>query len=518
MTITGRRAAPPSSWHRAVLVVTCIALATVVAAVASLNVALPSIARDSHASQTQLSWIIDAYSLTFAALLLLAGALGDRYGRRRALLAGLTVYGAGSVAATTSADAGWLIGTRAVLGLGAALVMPATLSTITSTFPAAQRAKAVGTWAGVAGGSAILGILASGLLLEQWSWRAVFFINVALSVTAIAGTLRFVPESAQPDAPPIDRPGAVLAVAGLTPLVYSIIEAPDVGWTTSRTLFGIAAGLLVLACFIAWELRATDPLLDPRLFRLRPFAAGTLTITVQFFAFFGVNVLLLQYLQLVLGYRPLGAALSLLPLALSMMPTARLVAPRLADRLGRGTTSAAGLAIAAAALAGLSTLRADSSGWLLLAVLVPLGAGMALAMTPATATVTDALPRDKQGVGSAVNDLSRELGGALGIAVLGSVQQSVYRSRLHVSGLPASLATEARSSLALTQRLGGPVARDAERAFVAGMHYALLAGAGALLAAAIGVLALNHPRRAALRSGGPDLSSDDGRLPTADGR
>jgi len=210
------------STHRAMLPVVMLALATVVSAVASLNVALPSIARDTHATQTQLSWVIDAYALVFAALLLLGGAIGDRYGRRRALVAGLVIFGGGSLAAMAVSDPASLIALRGVLGLGAALVMPATLSTITSTFPDEQRARAVGAWAGVAGASAILGLLASGLLLQAWSWRAVFGLNVVLAGLAIIGTLAVIPESADPDAPPLDLLGSVLTVAGLGVLVYSI--------------------------------------------------------------------------------------------------------------------------------------------------------------------------------------------------------------------------------------------------------------------------------------------------------
>ncbi len=226
--------------HRAVLAVTCIALATVVSAVASLNVAIPSIARDTHASQTQLSWMVDAYALVFAALLLPAGALGDRYGRRKALLAGLAVFGAGSVAAMCYADAGWLIGMRAVLGVGAALVMPATLSTITSTFPPAQRARAVGTWAGVAGGSAILGLLTSGLVLEQWSWRSVFARQRGAR-RRWRSSARCASSPSRPSPTPrgVDWTGAALAVVGLGALVYSIIEAPTAGWASGRTLVGI---------------------------------------------------------------------------------------------------------------------------------------------------------------------------------------------------------------------------------------------------------------------------------------
>jgi EmrB/QacA subfamily drug resistance transporter len=478
--------------HRSVLVVMCLALATVVSAVASLNVAIPSIARETHASLTELSWMVDAYALVFAALLLPAGAIGDRFGRRKTLLAGLAIFGVGSAAAMTQGDASWLIGMRALLGVGAALVMPATLSTITSTFPAAQRAKAVGTWAGVAGGSAILGLLTSGLVLEWWSWRAVFAVNVVLAVVAIAGTLRVVPESADPDAPRLDRTGALIALVSLGALVYSIIEAPTRGWTDVRTIAGLATALIGLAGFVVFESRRKEPLLDPRLFTYRGFAAGTLTITVQFFAFFGFIFLLLQYLQLVVADSPLVAALSMVPLALGLMPTARVLAPRLSDRIGTARASALGLVIAAASFGWLSTLDAGSSYWPLLVGLVPLGAGMALAMTPATAAITDALPREKQGVGSAVNDLARELGGALGIAVLGSVLQSVYRSNLDVTGLPAPAAEQARSSLALAAHLGPQVAASAESAFVDGLHVALVVGAVALVAAAIGVLGLQR--------------------------
>jgi EmrB/QacA subfamily drug resistance transporter len=492
------------SAHRAVLLVTCLALATVVSAVASLNVAIPSIAQDTHASQTQLSWVIDAYALVFAALLLLGGAIGDRYGRRRALLAGLGLFGAGSIAAMTVSDPGWLIVFRGVLGVGAALVMPATLSTITSTFPPAERARAVGAWAGVAGASAILGLLASGVLLEAWSWRAVFGLNVALAIAAILGTLRVLPESADPSAPKLDLVGALITVAGLGTLVYSIIEAPTAGWSSARTLIGIATGVALLGAFIVWELRHPHPLIDPRLFRHGAFAAGTVSITLQFFAFFGFVFLVLQYLQLVRGESPLVSALSLVPMALAMMPAARVVAPRLAARAGALQACLLGLLLITTGLLVLSRLDGTSSYWLLLAGLLPLGAGMGLAMTPATAAITDALPAAKQGVGSAINDLARELGGALGIAVLGSLLQSTYRSHLNLDGVPAPLAEHARSSLALASRLGPSVAHDAQSAFTDGMQIALVGAAGAVALAAVGIAALLRRDRPAI-VGGQDV-------------
>jgi len=488
MTTVVQGTRPPVINHRPVLAVVCVALATVVSAVASLNVAIPSVARDIHATQTQLSWVIDAYALVFAALLLPGGAIGDRYGRRRALLAGLTIFGAGSIAAMTVSDPGWLIAMRGVLGVGAALVMPATLSTITSTFPTEQKARAVGTWAGVAGASAILGLLASGVLLEAWSWRAVFGLNVALAVIAIVGTLRVIPESADPDSPRLDVIGALIAVAGLGTLVYSIIEAPTQGWTSAHTLVGLVIGLVILVGFVGWEFTRENPMLDPRRLFTRPaFAAGTVSITVQFFAFFGFVFVVLQYLQLVRGDGPLLAALSLIPIALAMMPSARVAAPRLAARLGTRPVTVLGLLLVAGGLIVLAQLDGTSSYWLLLAGLIPLGAGMGLAMTPATAAVTDALPADKQGIGSAMNDLARELGGALGIAVLGSVLQSTYRAHLHLPGASAQLAEKAHASLGLASQLGPDVAHRAGVAFTDGMQAALIVAVIAVIAAAAAV-------------------------------
>ncbi|MDL4821977.1 MFS transporter [Actinomadura opuntiae] len=482
--------APGGQVHRAVLPAVMLALATVVSAVASLNTAIPSIARDTHASQTQLAWIIDAYALVFAALLLLGGAIGDRYGRRRALAAGLVVFGAGSVAAMLASDPEWLIAMRGVLGVGAALVMPATLSTITATFPARQRTRAVGAWAGVAGASAILGLLVSGSLLEQWSWRSVFLLNIVLSVIAFVATLAVVPESADPDAPRLDITGALITVVGLGAGVYSIIEAPTEGWTSARTLIGLAAAVVVLAGFVGWELARPNPLLDPRLFRIRAFSAGTLSITVQFFAFFGFVFIVLQYLQLVKGHGPLLAATCLLPMAAAMMPSARGIAPRAAAKVGPRRVIVAGLILVAVGLLVLSLLDTGTSYWVMLGGLVPLGAGMGLAMTPATASITDALPPEKQGVGSAMNDLARELGGALGIAVLGSLLQSGYRSNLDTSGLPGPVAEQARTSLAMAAHAGPQVMRQAQTAFADGLHTALLSAAVVLAVTAVVVGAL----------------------------
>ena len=492
------RTRTPDVNHRAVTAVVCVALAAVVAAMSSLNVALPDLARSTHADETQLTWVVDAYSLFFAGLLLPAGALGDRFGRRLTLLAGLGIFGIGSAVAMTVGGAHELIALRAVIGVGAALVMPSTLSTITGTFDAEKRTQAVSIWAGVAGASAVLGVVAAGTLLEFWSWRSVFALNVLLALVAIIGTLRYVPESADPDAPRLDVRGALIAVTGLFVLVYSIIEAPTHGWTDVRTLGGLGVGVLVLLAFVRFELGVAHPMLDPRIFRHRGLAAGSVSIFIQFFAFFGFIFVVLQYLQLARGDSPLRSALSMLPMAVTMMPTARLV-PRLVDRYGARLVCSLGLVLVALGLAVVSRVDATSSYWLLVAGLLPLGAGMGAAMTPATSAITEALPGSQQGVGSAMNDLSRELGGALGIAVAGSVLTTVYRTHFTMPHLPAGvtahpaagsgaiaqLADQARESFAVAAHLGGPIADAGTGAFVDALHLALLICAGAALAAAV---------------------------------
>jgi EmrB/QacA subfamily drug resistance transporter len=472
-----------------VTAVVCVALGAVAAAMASLNVALPDLARSTAATQTQLEWIIDAYSLIFAALLLPAGAIGDRFGRRRALIVGLAIFGGASAVAMTASSPDELIALRGVIGLGAALVMPATLSTITSTFPPAERTRAVSVWAAVAGGSALLGLLCSGALLEAFSWRSAFAVNVILAVAAIAGAARFVPESRDPHAAPLDKVGALLAMTGLIALVFSVIEAPEAGWLSVSTLAGLGAGLAVLVVFAAWELRARYPMLDPRLFRHGRLSAGTLSIFIQFFAFFGFIFVALQYLQGVRGYSPFGAALSVLPLPAVMMPTAKMT-PRLTARFGPRDVCVTGLVLVSAGLAVLSQAGTDTPYWLLVAGLVPLGAGLGAAMTPATGAITEALPASRQGVGSALNDLSREVGGALGIAVIGTVVTTVYRTHLNLAGVPAGLAGKARGSFALALHASGPVRVSAGSAFTDGLHAGLLCAAGAALAAAITVAVL----------------------------
>jgi EmrB/QacA subfamily drug resistance transporter len=487
--------------RRAVLRVMCLALMMVVAGVASLNVALPDIARDTGATQTQLQWIVDAYAIVFAALLLPAGAIGDRFGRKPLLAAGLALFGAVSFAALFVNSPGMLIALRAVMGVAAALIMPVTLSVITTVFPPEERGKAVGTWVGVAAGGAVIGLLTSGILLHFFSWSSVFALNVVLATLALTGTLLVVPATRESRPPRLDPAGTVLSVAALAALVFGTIEGPERGWSDAVTLVALSGGIVGIALFVLWELNRREPMLDPRNFLRRGFGAGSLSISVQFFAAFGFLFIALPYLQLVLGYSPLQAAGALLPMAIVVIPLSRF-APKIAARVGVRVTGPIGLGLMASGLIVFSTLGTNASYWHFFAGLVPFGAGMALSGSPATTAIVASLPREKQGVASAMNDVSRELGGALGIAVLGSVLNTGYRSGIdqHTATLPAALAEKARNSVGAAQaighRLGAPdLVAHANSAFVHGVSLALLAGAGALIAGAIFV-ALRAPDRA----------------------
>jgi EmrB/QacA subfamily drug resistance transporter len=488
-----------------VLRVMCLALMMVVAAVASLNVALPGIARDTGASQTQLQWIVDAYAIVFAALLLPAGAIGDRFGRKPLLAAGLALFGTISFAALFAHSAGTLIALRAGMGVAAALIMPVTLSVITTIFPPEERGKAVGTWVGVAAGGAVIGLLTSGLLLEFFSWPSIFALNVVLAALALVGTIVVVPATREARPPRLDPIGTLLSVAGLAAVVFGTIEGPERGWGDPVTLIALIGGLAGVALFVLWELHRRDPMLDPRNFMRRGFGAGSLSISVQFFAAFGFLFLALPYLQLVLGYSPLQAAAALLPMAAVVIPLSRF-APKIAGRVGVRVTGPIGLGLMATGFLILSTLGTDASYWHFLAGLLPFGAGMALAGSPATTAIVASLPREKQGVASAINDVSRELGGALGIAVLGSVLNTAYRAGVdhHATALPAPVADHARDSLGAAQAIGhrlgaSDFVAQATHAFVHGFSLALLAGAAALIGGAIFV-ALRAPGRAESRA------------------
>jgi EmrB/QacA subfamily drug resistance transporter len=500
--ITRSRKAQDMDRTKGALVAVCVGLATVVSAVSSLMVALPEVARHTGASQTQLSWIVEGYALTFAALLLPAGHLGDRLGRRRVLLGGLGVIilAAGSGALVTSPTA--LIAVRVVMGMAAALIMPATLSTITATFPPAERVRGVAIWAGLAGGSGVLGLFASGLLLEWFSWQSIFWLTVVMALAAMLLTARQVPESRAPQAGRFDAVGALLSVLGLGVLVYSIIEAPMAGWGSVRTVAGLIVGALVLVGFAVWELRNSAPLLDVRLFARRQFAAGMLTVSSLFFVFFGFVFVFMQYLQFVRGWSPLVAACAVAPVAVGLLPGARL-APYLVKRVGVAVVCTAGMTLVALGMAGLATIDTGTHYWSIAVLLWISGTGMGWAMTPGTTSITDSLPEEEQGVASAMNDVAREVGGALGIAVLGSVLSNGYQSALTLPALPPHAAHAAHESVAAATTFGEPVRGMAHAAFVTGLSDTLAVAAVLLLGCLIGVATLARTRRTATTAGKP---------------
>jgi len=492
--MTGRQ---PST--RQVLAVVALALMTVVSAVSGLNVALPDLARSTGATQTQLTWIVDAYTVVFAGLLLFAGALGDRFGRRRLLAAGLAVFGLAAAIAMVTEDPHVLIALRAVMGVGAAAIMPTTLSVITTSFPEAERPRAIGVWVGVAGGGAVLGLFATGILLEYFAWNSFFGLNVGLALLALVGTMAVVPDSVDEHPPALDLVGALLSLVAVGGVVMGIIEGPERGWGDGLTVSTLVIGVAAAVVFVVWELRQDSPLLDPSLFAIRGFSAGSLAITVQFFASFGMLFTVLQYFQFVVGFSPLKAALAMLPLPLVMIPMAR-NAPKVARRVGFRRLTPVGLVLTATGLLVIATVGTELAYWRFAVGLAVFAAGMALAGTPSTTAITEALPVSKQGVASAVNDTARELGSALGIAILGSALNQQYRDGLAaaVTGLPAQVREAVLGSIAFTQSpeltahadRAAPVVAAAKQAFVDGISSALVTAAVIALVAAVAVFVL----------------------------
>jgi EmrB/QacA subfamily drug resistance transporter len=470
----------------------CLALVMVVAGVSMLANALPHLAADLGASQSDQQWIVDAYALTLAALLLPAGALGDRYGRRGALIVGTALFGGAAAFGAVAGSSGALIACRAVMGIGAALLMPGTLSTITSVFPAEERAKAVGIWAGFAGAGGTLGILVSGALLEDFYWGAVFVVTAALALIALVGIVLVVPTTRATERVVFDPVGSVLSALGIGLLVLGIIEGPERGWTDPVTLVGLIGGVVLLVAFVAAELRSVAPLLDPRLFRHRGFATGSASLFLQFFAMFGFFFVSLQFLQLVLGYGTFDAALALTPMALLMLPISA-VSGTMSERYGHKLVGGIGLVVSAVGFAMFATLNSGSTFWPFLVATLIIGTGTALAMTPATNAIVASLPLAKQGVASAVNDTARELGAAFGVAILGSAFNIGYRNEIsgHLGRLPAGVAAQAKEAPAIAVSIGERLPNGealiaaARDAFTVGMRDAIAVGVGLLLIGAL---------------------------------
>jgi EmrB/QacA subfamily drug resistance transporter len=492
--------------RRQILLVLCLSLLVVVIDNTILNTALPTLARVLHAGTSSLQWITDAYTLCFAALLIPAGALGDRFGRRISLLAGLAVFALGSVGAAFSAGTGTLIAARVVMGLGATFVMPATLSILSAVFPPKERPQAIAAWSAVAGVGIVVGPTLGGLLLTHFWWGSVFLINVPLVVLAIAGVLLTVPETAEPGGHRLDIVGTLLVAGSLIGIVDAIIEAPARGWTAPVTLAEAAAALAALGVFAWWELQTAHPLIDLRIFASRAFSAAAASVTVIFFALFGSLFVLTQYLQLVQGYSPLSAGVRALPFALAM-GVASPLSPVFAKRLGSRVIIPAGIALMGLGLLDLSTAGVHTSYPALALAVAIMGAGMGLVMAPASTIIMTTVPGHQAGAGSAINDTIREVGGALGIALIGSLSAAVYRSRLgnslavqHVHGLAAHVATGSVAAADILGRnvgggVGGRLVDAAHSAFAGAMDMGMRVAAAVALVSVIGaILALPRHR------------------------
>jgi EmrB/QacA subfamily drug resistance transporter len=509
------RVATPSStayqrrwWALAVL---CLSLVVLAMDNTILNVALPTLARDLGATASQLQWMVDAYILVFAGLLLTMGALGDRFGRKLALNAGLLVFAAGSIASAFAGSAEVLIGARAAMGIGAALIMPATLSIITNTFPPTERGRAIGVWAGVAGLGVILGPVIGGWLLEGFWWGSVFLVNLPVVALAMLAGWPLLPESRDPGATPLDLTGAAVSIVALVALVYGIIQAPEHGWTDPLILGAFAVAAVLAVAFLWWERRRQHPMLRIEFFRNPRFSAASGAIAMAFFALFGSVFLLTQHLQFVLGYTPLQAGVRILPIAALIV--AAPLAARLTERIGTKIVVVAGLLLVTGALWLLSTVQLGDGYGMVAAALALLGTGMGLTMAPATESIMGSLPLAKAGVGSAMNDTTRQVGGALGVAVLGSILAAGYDTAIQptLRSMPPPIAQAAGDSIGaaitIAAQLGPPgqgLLEAARAAFLQGMGDALQVGAGAAAWAALLVL-LFLPARAPASTEGPSV-------------
>ncbi len=502
-----------------VLAVLTLSLVLVVAGNSALNVTLPTLVRDLHATGTDLQWIVDVYSLVFAGLLLPMGALGDRFGRKGMLQIGLVVFGAGSLAATFATVPWHLVVTRGVMGVGGAMIMPATLSIVTNVFPVHERARAIAVWAGFAGAGAALGPLISGLLLEHYSFGSVFFINVLIAGAALALGATIVPSSRDAEERPLDPVGALLSMAGLGALLYAIIQAPQRGWTDSLIVGLAVVAVVALGAFVQWERRSPHPMLPMTQFRDAGFSTGASVVGLTFFAMFGLFFVATQYVQFVEGYSPLQAGAATLPMAVMMV----VFAPRsagFAERFGRPRVMATGLLSVAIGMSLMATLGVDTPYWRLAVALMFLGAGMGSATAPATGAIMESLPLGKAGVGSAVNDTTREVGGSLGVAVLGSLLASRYRAALVLDpSVPVAATRAAHDSLGAALGVaaqapgatGAVIAETARQAFVDSMGLVFLVAAAVAAGTSLLVLKVMPARTAGQPvAGAVALSPDDG--------
>lgn len=487
--------------QRNILIAMCTALMAVIASVSGLNVAQQEFAADFGASQGDILWIINSYTLVLAALLLPIGAIGDRWGRKPVLMTGLVLFGAASLAASLAQSTEFMIAARIMTGAGAAMIMPVTLSVITSSFPPESRGQAIGIWAGVAGSGGIIGIFVSSFMVDIFNWRWSFVLPISLIAIAAFMSARFVPNSRESSTHGFDLVGSVLSAVAIGGLVLGVHEGPEQGWTATITLISLIAGAVALVSFVFWERSQEDPLLDMSVFSDRGLASGTFTLVIVFAVMFGIFLVLFPFFQAVLGWSALRSAVGMLPMAAAMMPTST-IAPVIAKRIGSRTTMITGVTLFAGGLTAMALSASVEGGYLsILPGLVALGLGMGLTMTPSTEAITETLPAEKQGVASALNDTSREVGGAIGVALLGSILSSGYKDAIEpaLEGLPAEIAEPASEGIggayaaaALAGDRGPEIIEAAKLAFVEGWVQSMWIGV-AMASVALAFLIVRGP-------------------------
>jgi len=509
--VRGAHSIPERTRPVVVLAVVLVAALAINVETTIVNVALPTLNSTLGASTRGLQWIVDAYNLAFAALVLAGGTVGDKFGRRGTLIAGLVLFAAGSVGAALCTSTGSLIGMRLVMGISAALIYPTTLAIITDTFrDSKQRAAAIGAWGAVTGLGVAIGPILGGALLEAFWWGSLFLALAPIALVAVVGALLFVPRSTTMPGAQVDRGGLLLSVVMLGALVYTIIEAPEHGWTAFRTLLGFGVALAAAVAFVWWERRDDDPLIDVNLFANLRFSAASGAVTVAFFALFGFIFLITQFFQLLQGFGPLETGVRILPVALSIA-VGSVAGTRLAvTRLGTKAVVFTGLLMLTAAFAWVATVEVDVPYLQVAAQMVLLGGGLGLTTAPATESIMGVVRPEQAGAGSAVNDATRQVGGTLGVAVVGSIFSTLYIRNLSDSEIlrtaPDAAQATAREGLAQGLQvaaqsppsIAGGIRDSVSDAFMSGLHVGCLTAAAVCLVGAFFALVFlpAHPTRA----------------------
>lgn len=504
----GAHTTPPRRRPILILSVVLVAALAINVETTIVNVALPTLNSALGASTRGLQWIVDAYNLAFAALVLAGGTIGDKFGRRGTLIVGLALFAASSIGAALCTSTGTLIGWRLVMGISAALIYPTTLAIITDTFrDAKQRAAAIGVWGAVTGLGVAIGPILGGALLESFWWGSLFLALAPIGLAAALGALLFVPTSTPVPGSRLDRGGLLLSVVMLGALVYTIIEAPDRGWAEPRTLLGFGVALVAAAAFIWWERRQHEPLIDVTLFANLRFSAASGAVTVAFFALFGFIFLITQFFQLLQGYGPLETGVRILPVALSIAVGSVLGTQLAVSRIGTKAVVFVGLLMLTAAFAWVATVDVDVSYPVVALQMVLLGGGLGLTTAPATDSIMGVVRPEQAGAGSAVNDATRQIGGTLGVAVVGSIFSTLYIRQLSDSEIlraaPEAAQDAAREGLAQGMQVAaqspaavaGAVRDTVSDAFMSGLHAGCLTAAAVCLLGAFFVLAVlpAHP-------------------------